>query len=68
VVFRVVSSQTEALTRQIQQASDILEVVSQFVALKPAGASHKGLCPFHTEKTPSFSVNPSRLRSGRRRF
>jgi DNA primase len=37
-----------------------VELVSQFVALKRAGALYKGLCPFHSEKTPSFVVTPQR--------
>ena len=38
---------------------DIVDVVQEFVELKKGGANHLGLCPFHTEKTPSFSVNRS---------
>lgn len=39
---------------------DIIDIISQYVDLKRAGASYKGLCPFHHEKTPSFSVSPER--------
>jgi DNA primase len=46
--------------KDIQNASDILEVVSERVALKKAGKNWLGLCPFHTEKTPSFTVSPEK--------
>ncbi|MDQ2735599.1 MAG: CHC2 zinc finger domain-containing protein, partial [Pseudomonadota bacterium] len=39
---------------------DIVEIVGRSVELKRAGATHKGLCPFHTEKSPSFTVSASR--------
>ena len=39
-------------------ASNIVEVVSDFVSLRKAGTSYKGLCPFHDDQTPSFSVSP----------
>ena len=45
---------------QVRSATEILDVVSQYVPLKPAGKNHKGLCPFHKEKTPSFNVSPER--------
>jgi len=42
---------------EIKNSSDIVEVISESVILKKAGRNHVGLCPFHTEKTPSFTVN-----------
>ena len=39
---------------------DVVDVVSRFVQLKKAGANLQGLCPFHTEKTPSFTVSPAK--------
>lgn len=45
---------------QILQAINIVELIGQTVALKRLGRNFVGLCPFHTEKTPSFHVNPTR--------
>lgn len=44
----------------IRDRVSIVEVISAHVALKKAGRNHLGLCPFHTEKTPSFTVNEER--------
>ena len=46
--------------RQILDTANIVEVVSDFVSLKRRGANYIGLCPFHNERTPSFSVSPAR--------
>ncbi len=48
---------SEEKVSEIRDRSSILEVVSDYVALKKAGKNHRGLCPFHSEKTPSFMVN-----------
>lgn len=45
---------------KIMDAADIVEVVSDFVSLRKRGVNYTGLCPFHDEKTPSFSVSPSK--------
>jgi DNA primase len=45
---------------KIKDAANIVDVVSEFVTLRKAGANYKGLCPFHNEKTPSFVVSPAR--------
>jgi DNA primase len=46
--------------QRIRERVSIVEVISQYVSLKKAGRSHLGLCPFHSEKTPSFTVNEER--------
>lgn len=47
----------EETLAEIRTRTSIVEVISAYVALRKAGRSHVGLCPFHTESTPSFSVN-----------
>jgi DNA primase len=42
---------------EVRQRASIIEVVSDFVSLKKTGKNHLGLCPFHSERTPSFTVN-----------
>jgi len=47
-----------SVTDEVKERLDIVEVIQSYVPLKKAGRSYKGLCPFHTEKTPSFIVFP----------
>ncbi len=44
----------------VRSSTDVVNIISGYVPLKPSGKSFKGLCPFHNEKTPSFHVNPDR--------
>ncbi len=46
--------------QQIQSRVDIIDIVGNFVRLKKRGANYLGLCPFHNEKSPSFTVSPSK--------
>ncbi|MBS6543493.1 MAG: DNA primase, partial [Veillonella sp.] len=48
------------LIEQIKDANDIVSVISEHVALKKRGKNYWGCCPFHNEKTPSFSVAPEK--------
>ena len=48
----------ETATQEIKARMDIVEVIGRYISLEHAGRNFKGLCPFHQEKTPSFSVNP----------
>src|SRR4051812_37519215 len=50
----------EELIEQIAAANDIVDVVGGYFPLKRAGGVYKANCPFHVEKTPSFTVNPHR--------
>ena len=45
--------------QQIRERVDIVDLISTYVSLSKAGQNFKGLCPFHSEKSPSFSVNPA---------
>ena len=51
---------SEQIIEQIRSTADIVEVVSGYVQLKKRGRNYFGLCPFHGEKTASFSVNSER--------
>ena len=48
---------SQDVLEDLRQGNDIIDVISQYVQLKQAGTNHMGLCPFHNEKSPSFSVS-----------
>ncbi len=50
----------DAKIGEIRERTDIVALIQEYVPLKRVGASFKGLCPFHSEKTPSFYVHPTR--------
>src|SRR5687768_9646936 len=46
--------------QELKNRLDIVEIIGSYVPLKKSGLNHKGLCPFHQERSPSFMVNPER--------
>jgi len=50
----------QSAKEEIKRAADIVQVIGQFVQLKKAGKNFMGLCPFHAEKDPSFTVSSDR--------
>jgi len=54
------SQHRDDVKEAIRERADIVEVVSEYLTLKKSGVNYQGLCPFHNEKTPSFSVNPEK--------
>ena len=66
---------SDDVIEEVRTKNDIVDVVSQYVKLTRKGSSYFGLCPFHNEKTPSFSVTPGKtdvllfwMRSRRKRI
>ena len=51
---------SEEIIEQVRQNNDIVDIISQYVHLTRKGRNYFGLCPFHNEKSPSFSVSPER--------
>ncbi len=51
---------SDELIEEIRNSNDIVDIISQYVVLKRSGRSYFGLCPFHKEKSPSFSVSPDK--------
>lgn len=51
---------SEEFVEEVRQRNDIVDVISSCVHLKRSGSNYTGLCPFHNEKTPSFSVSPGK--------
>ena len=48
---------SDDIIEEVRSRNDIVDVVSSYVQLKRSGSNYFGLCPFHNEKSPSFSVN-----------
>ena len=51
---------SEDILNEVKENNDIVEVISQYVHLKRSGRNYFGICPFHNEKSPSFSVSPDK--------
>ncbi|GAB4419974.1 MAG: DNA primase [Thermodesulfovibrionales bacterium] len=51
---------TEGLLEDIKARLDIVDIISDYIELRRAGQNYRGLCPFHSEKTPSFTVSPDK--------
>ena len=51
---------SEDFIEDVRSRNDIVDIISEYVPLKPSGKGYFGLCPFHSEKTPSFHVSPDK--------
>lgn len=51
---------SDEIINEVRQLNDIVDIISQYVHLKRSGRNYFGLCPFHSEKSPSFSVSPDK--------
>ncbi len=51
---------SDEIIDEVRQTNDIVDIISQYVQLKRSGRNYFGLCPFHNEKSPSFSVSPDK--------
>ena len=51
---------SDEIIEEIRQNNDVVDIISQYVHLTRKGRNYFGLCPFHNEKSPSFSVSPDR--------
>ena len=50
----------QSFIQELLARADVVEIVGRYVQLKKTGANFSGLCPFHSEKSPSFTVSPSK--------
>ena len=51
---------SDEIIEEVRSSNDIVDIISQYVILKRSGRNFFGLCPFHNEKSPSFSVSPEK--------
>ena len=51
---------SDEIVEEVRMKNDIVDVISDYVKLQKKGSSYFGLCPFHNEKSPSFSVSPGK--------
>ncbi len=54
------NSDIQQIIEEIKERNDIVQVISSYIQVKSAGSNYKASCPFHTEKTPSFTISPQK--------